>query len=140
VSWEHRQFAANNAEKGENVGCYFYGENGTLHVGWKDGWTFYPTNPKDPVQHEAPAMHQPDDQNIKELWADFLTCIKTGGTPVSDIAQIHRSTSMSLLGMLSLKLGRGIAWDGVKEMCIGDDEANKLLSRKYRKGWEYPRI
>ena len=85
-------------------------------------------------------MHQPDDQNIKELWADFLTCIKTGGTPVSDIAQIHRSTSMSLLGMLSLKLGRGIAWDGVKEMCIGDDEANKLLSRKYRKGWEYPRI
>ena len=23
--WEHRQFAGNNAEKGENVGCYFYG-------------------------------------------------------------------------------------------------------------------
>lgn len=140
VSWEHRQFAANNAEKGESVGCYFYGENGTLHVGWKNGWTFYPANSRDPVQREAAAMHQPDDQNIKELWADFLNCIKTGGTPVSDIAQIHRSTNMSLLGMLSYKLGRGIAWDGVKEQCIGDDDANKLLSRKYRKGWDYPRI
>ena len=27
---EHRRFAANNAEKGENVGCYFYGTKGTF--------------------------------------------------------------------------------------------------------------
>jgi predicted dehydrogenase len=140
VSWEHRQFAGNNAEKGESVGCYFYGEKGTLHIGWKGGWTFHPVNSKDPVQHEEPVLHQPDDQNIKELWADFLTCIKTGGTPVCEIAQIHRSTNMSLLGMLSYKLGRGITWDGVKEECVDDNDANKLLSRKYRRGWDYPTI
>src|SRR5436189_5035924 len=40
----HRQFAANNAEKGENVGCYFYGTEGTFHQGWIDGWKFYPTD------------------------------------------------------------------------------------------------
>jgi predicted dehydrogenase len=139
VSWEHRQFAGNNAEKGENVGCYFYGTEGTLHIGWKDGWVFYPADPKKEQIRAAPQLHQPDDQNIKELWADFLDAIKTGRRPVSDIEEIHRSTNLSLLGMLSYKLGRSIAWDGAKEECVGDREANKLLSRQYRKGWEYPK-
>jgi predicted dehydrogenase len=139
VSWEHRQFAANNAEKGESVGCYFYGTEGTFHMGWLDGWKFYPTDPKKPVLHEGPKLHKPDDQNIKELWADFLNAIKTGKRPISDIEAIHRSTNVSLLGMLSLKLGRTIKWDGEKEMIVGDQEANKLLSRKYRGPWEYPK-
>ena len=140
ATWEHRQFAANNAEKGESVGCYFYGEKGTMHVGWLGGWTFYPVDPKEPVIREAPKLNKPDDQNIKELWADFIKAIKTGSTPVSDIAEIQRSTNMSLLGMLALKTGRTIHWDGENETCIGDADANKLLYRKYRKGWEYPKI
>lgn len=36
-------FAANEAEK-TNIGCYFYGTEGTFHMGWQDGWTFYPVN------------------------------------------------------------------------------------------------
>jgi len=140
VSWEHRQFAANNAEKGENVGCYFYGTEGTFHQGWIDGWKFYPTDSKKPVIEQKAQLHEPDQQNIKELWADFLDAIKTGRRPISDIEAIHYSTNVSLLGMLSYKLGRSIRWDGEKEQVIGDAEANKLLSRKYRKGWEYPKV
>ena len=140
VSWEHRQFAGNNAEKGENVGCYFYGTEGTFHQGWLKGWTFYPVDDKQPVIHEEPKLHQPDDQNIKELWADFLGAIKTGRRPVCDIEEIQRSTNMSLLGMLSYKLGRSIRWDGEKEQVIGDHEANKMLSRKYRGHWKYPEV
>lgn len=140
VSWEHRQFAANNAEKGENVGCYFYGTEGTFHMGWMDGWTFYPTDSKKPVIHQAPKLHKPDDQNIKELWADFLNAIRTGKKPVSDIEEIHRSTNVSLLGMLSYKLGRSLRWDGEKEMVVSDSEANKMLARKYRGPWEYPKV
>ena len=139
MQWEHRQFAGNGAEKGENVGCYFYGEKGTFHLGWMNGWTFYPVNAQDAVIHEDPTLHQPDAQNIKELWADLLKTIKTGGRPVSDIEQVHYSTNVSLLGMLSYKLGRSITWDGAKEECVGDLEANKLLRREYRKGWEYPK-
>jgi hypothetical protein len=45
---------------------------------------------------------------------------------------------MGLLGMLSMKLGRSLNWDGEEEIVIGDDQANKLLSREYRKPWEYP--
>jgi hypothetical protein len=45
---------------------------------------------------------------------------------------------MALLGMLSLKLGRSVDWDGEKERVVGDDAANRLLRRDYRKGWEFP--
>lgn len=138
VAWEHRQFAGNNAEKGETVGCYFYGDKGTFHMGWRNGWTFYPSNSSEPIQREEPKLNKPDDQNIKELWADFLNAIHTGRRPVSDIEAIHHSTNVALLGMLSYKLGRSIEWDGAKAECVGDPEASKLLRRDYRKGWEYP--
>lgn len=134
--WEHRQFAGNNAEKGESVGCYFYGTKGTFHMGWQKGWTFYPVG-GDPI-HEDPQLHMPDEQNIKELFADFLASIKSRKLPVSDIEIGHRSTTMSLLGMLSLKLGRSLAWDAKQERVIGDDDANKHLKRDYRGDWKYP--
>ena len=139
VEWEHRMFAANNAEK-SNVGCYFYGTEGTFHQGWIDGWTFYPTNPNKPIIHEDAKLNKPDDQNIAELWTDFLDAIKTNRRSVCDIEIGHRSTNMALLGMLSYKLGRSIDWDGEKELILNDKEANKLLRRDYRKGWEYPKI
>lgn len=139
TTWEHRTYAGNNAEK-TNIGCYFYGTEGTFHMGWLDGWTFYPADRKKPVLHEGPKLNQPDDQNIRELWANFLECIKTGKRPVCDIEIGHRSTNMSLLGMLSLKLGRSVRWDGEKETVIGDPEANKLLSRPYRAPWQYPKV
>ena len=139
ATWEHRLYAANNAEK-HNVGCYFYGTRGTLHLGWQDGWTFYPSNRNEPEVHEAPTLHKPDDQNIKELWADFMDCVKTRRLPVCDIEIGHRSTNMSLLGMLSAKLGRSVAWDGEKDQVPGDEEANRLLRRDYRAPWQYPSV
>ena len=98
-----------------------------------------PTSKKAPI-HQDPELHKPDDQNIRELFANFLRCIKTGERPVCDIEIGHRSTSMSLLAMLSLKLGRSIAWDGEKQVIVGDDAANQLLRREYRTPWIYPEI
>jgi len=140
VTWEHRQFAGNNAEKGESVGCYFYGTNGTFHLGWQKGWTFYPANSRDPVVHEEPQLHPPDDQNIKELWANFLQCVKTGERPISDIEEGYLSSATALLGMLSMKLGRSVLWDGEKDEIVGDPEASKMLERPYRGPWVYPKV
>jgi predicted dehydrogenase len=140
VQWEHRKFAGNSTDKGENVGAYFYGTKGIFHMGWQKGWTFYPANEKEPLVHEEPKLGQPDDQNIKELWADFLAAIAGGNKPVSDIGEIQLATNMALLGMLSLKLGRSVEWNGEKTEIVGDPDANKLLRREYRKGWEYPTV
>jgi predicted dehydrogenase len=135
--WEHRQYAGNEAEK-TNIGCYFYGTEGTFHLGWLDGWTFYPSSRGKSVVHQNPTLHKPDLHNIPELWADFLDAIKTGRRPVNDIESGHRSTTMSLLGMMSAKLGRSVEWDGAKEVIVGDAAANKLLRRDYRAPWKFP--
>jgi len=137
AEWEHRQYGGNEAEK-HRLGCYFYGTEGTLHLGWLDGWTFYPSGRGRAPIHVDPQLHKPDNQNIPELWADFLKCIQTGARPACDIEIGHRSTSMSLLGMLALKLGRSIQWDGKREVITGDPEANQLLRRTYRAPWKYP--
>lgn len=140
LTWEHRQFAGNPAERAENVGCYFYGTRGTFHLGWRRGWTFYPLGRGQQEIHEPAQLNEPDAQNIKELWADFLDAIETGRKPVCDIEEVHYSTNLSLLGMLSYKLGRSIRWDGEREICPDDPEANKLLRREYRKPWVYPEV
>jgi len=137
ATWEHRQYAANNAEK-TNIGAYFYGTEGTFHMGWQDGWTFYPTDDNKPPIHQDPKLDEPDQQNIAALWSNFLTAIKANVLPMCDIEIGQRSTNMSLLGMLSAKLGRAVVWDGTTGLVKDDAEANKLLSRAYRGEWKYP--
>lgn len=138
ATWEHRRFAGNASEK-HAIGCYFYGANGIFHMGWRDGWTFYPSDSKKQPIHQAPRFDdEKDGHNLPPLWADFLTAIETGKTPVADVEIGHRATNLSLLGMLSLKLGRSIHWDGQKEEIPGDPEANQLLQREYRAPWTYP--
>lgn len=137
ASWEHRLYAGNEAEK-SNIGCYFYGTEGTFHMGWLDGWTFYPSNTNKSILHQDPVLHTNDKHNIKELWNDFMVSITEKRLPVCDIQTGHRSTTMSLLGMLSHKLGRSVDWDTEKEIFLNDPAANALLERIYRQPWTYP--
>ncbi|MDR3199107.1 MAG: Gfo/Idh/MocA family oxidoreductase [Planctomycetaceae bacterium] len=136
--WEHRLYSGNPPEK-HNIGVYFYGTNGVLHLGWLDGWSYYPNGTdKEPAEHGEPKLDKPDDQNIANLWADFIDAIQTGRKPVADIENGHRSTTLALLAVLSQKLGRGIVWDGKNQTIPNDPEAVKLLARKYREPWKYP--
>ncbi|MCX6608806.1 MAG: Gfo/Idh/MocA family oxidoreductase [Acidobacteria bacterium] len=135
ATWEQRHYGSNPAEQ-HLIGAYFYGTEGTFHMGWRDGWTFYPAKKSEQVIHVEPQLNDPDGQNIKELWADFLASIRNKRQPVRDIEIGYRATSAALLGMVSWKLGRSIKWDSL--MCPGDPEANALLRRPYRAPWVYP--
>lgn len=137
LTWEHKRFAMNHNEQ-HNVGCYFYGSEGTLHLGWLDGWTFYPRSRDAQQIHEDPQLHDPDQQNIKELWADFMQSIETGKKPACDIEYGYQATNLSLLANISMKVGRSLSWDPGKIQIVGDDEAQKLLKREYRGEWVYP--
>ena len=69
---------------------------------------------------------------------NFLDAIRTGRRPISDIEQGHLATNCSLLGVIAMRLGRSLVWDGAKERFVGDPEADRLLTRPYRPGWTYP--
>lgn len=139
-TWEHSQLNGRPTQKSENVGVYFHGTEGTFHMGWQNGWTFYPSNKNKDIIHEDPKLNLPDQQNIDLVWADFLNSIKTKKIPFADIQKGHRATNMCLLGMASMRAGKSLDWDGQKEIITNDKEANKLLERKYRKGYTYPTI
>lgn len=138
ATWEHHNFGGKGAEP-HPFGCYFYGTKGVFHMGWRDGWTFYPHRGNGQPIHTDPQFdHEKDGHNVPPLWRDFLNCIENGGTPVANAEIGHLATNLSLLGMLSWKLGRSIDWDGDKELIPDDDEANALLQREYRGEWQYP--
>ena len=59
--WEHRQYAANNAEN--TTSDAIYGTEGTLHLGWTDGWTFYP-HAKDASRSTKPQLHPPTSRTF----------------------------------------------------------------------------
>ena len=57
----------------------------------------------------------------------------------------HTSTVVCHLGNISYKLGRKIFWDAKNETITDhkgqpDSEANALLGREYRSGYELPKI
>ena len=63
---------------------------------------------------------------------NFLQCIKTGETPVSDVVSQHRSASACHLANISIRLGRKLVWDAGREQFVGDAEADGMLTRPQR--------
>lgn len=67
---------------------------------------------------------------------NFFDCVSSRRQPVSDIESQHRSATTCHLGNLSLRLERDLQWDPVTETFPDDAEANALLSREQRQGFE----
>lgn len=87
-------------------------------------------NERDLERHVAPA--------IRRHMQDFLAAIRTRGRPVADIEEGHISTASCILANLALRLNRTLTWDAKAQRVVGDEEANKLLRRPYRKPWVHP--
>jgi predicted dehydrogenase len=71
---------------------------------------------------------------------NFLDCLNSRAKPTSDIEIAHRSTNTCHLGNIAYKVGRKLEWDIETETIKNDPEANALLSREPRKGFELPAI
>ena len=66
---------------------------------------------------------------------NFFDCVRSRKQPICEPEIGHRSASLCHLGVISLRLGRKLNWDPVKEEFIGDKEANGWLAREMRKPW-----
>jgi predicted dehydrogenase len=150
VVWQHRTWGDTPDPK-YPWGATFYGDKGTLKSSVYS-YDFVPS-----AKGQAP-IHQdvvyeleqfPEDKTEKDLekhcapairrhMQDWIAAIGTRGRPVADIEEGHISTASCILGNLSMKLGRTLAWDAAAGRVIGDAEANRMLARSYRGPWAHP--
>ncbi|HYG33735.1 MAG TPA: Gfo/Idh/MocA family oxidoreductase, partial [Clostridia bacterium] len=67
--------------------------------------------------------------------ANWLECIRTRSAPSADEEIGHRAASLGHLANIACWTGRSLKWDPVKEVFLGDEMANRLLSRALRAPW-----
>jgi len=77
---------------------------------------------------------------VSENHRNWLDCIKSGGVPNANAEVACRAATAVHLGNIATRLQRTIRFDPATEQIVGDDEANALVSRKYRDGghWGIP--
>jgi predicted dehydrogenase len=151
VVWQHRTWGAPPDQK-YPWAATFYGDKGTLKAS-VNGYDFTPFGAAEPTLSGKAFINDkfPEDKDEKDIelhvaeanrrhQLDFLKAIATRGKPVADIEQGHISTASCILANLSMQLGRSLTWDAEKHEVVGDAEANKLLSRPYRKPWVHPEV
>ncbi len=68
-------------------------------------------------------------------YVDWLDAIRKRTRPICDIETGCRSVTVCHLGNIAYQLQRPLKWDPDREVFVGDDEANRLLSRGYRGPW-----
>ena len=67
---------------------------------------------------------------------NFFNCVKSRKLPISDVFTHHRSVSVCHLANIAMQLDRKLEFDPDAQKFRGDDEANAMISRKQRKGFE----
>ncbi|MEM7371595.1 MAG: Gfo/Idh/MocA family oxidoreductase [Bacteroidota bacterium] len=67
---------------------------------------------------------------------DWIDAIKGGAPASSNFDYGARLTEITLLGVLSLRMGKKILWDSENMKARGLPEADAFIQEKVRKGWE----
>lgn len=129
ILWEGMSCNSHGLD-GTGWGATFHGEKGTMTLNDKAYVIFDSGGKKlseEPVQG-GDAPH----------FANFLAAIRAGKPEMlnSEIAEGHKSTLLCHLGNIAHRTGRAIKCDPKDGHILGDDEAAKLWSRDYEKGWE----
>lgn len=149
VVWQHRTWGHPN-DPNYPWGATFYGDKGTLKAS-VFSYDYTPVNQGQPVHRDVTYELEkyPEDKTEKDLeqhvapairvhMQDFLRAIAKRSRPVASIEEGHISTASCILANISMRLGRALKWDAQRQRVIGDEEANRLLSRRYRSPWIHP--
>jgi hypothetical protein len=59
---------------------------------------------------------------------DWLDCIKSRNRPFCEVEDGHHVATTCNLANMSLRLGRALKWDPVKEEIVGDKEAASMAA------------
>jgi predicted dehydrogenase len=140
-----------NDEGTQTIGNLFYGTEGWV---WIDGdgkkWQSYRGRKNEPGPgSEAPADGSGggSDPNVLTSietphYRNFVDALRAGDPKIlaCDILEGHLSSTLPHLANISYRVGRGLKFDGKTEQFVSDKDADKLLTREYRKGFAIPKL
>ncbi len=112
-------------------GVRFFGENGWIHVD-RERVTAEPMSLLTEHYSGGMARNIADRQGHRR---NFLDCVKSRGTPISNIEVAQRSITVAHLGNIAMLLGRKIRWNPQTESVLNDISAQQMLSRAMRGPW-----
>lgn len=117
----------------EANGVLFTGEKGSLLVNrsglFGDAAATLETQP------DAKIARSGRQQALLNHMANFIDCVDSREKPISDVATQHRSVAPCHLANISMRLGRKLDWDPLRERFPNDAEASKWLKREPREGY-----
>lgn len=119
----------------EDLGAIFVGDKGRIEILRGD----YTADPKELRNGAPPPTPQGPKESIPHI-ENFFQCIRTRKQPFADAETGHRATTLCHLVNICRVVQRKLRWDPKRERFIGDDQANQLLARPRRQGYELPKI
>src|SRR5262252_7507629 len=134
-----------NDEGSVKIGNLFCGTKGWLWIEeagktWQS--YFGPKNEKGPGADLREGNETPTGLTTTEYphYQNFVDAIRAGDPKVltCDVYEGHLSSTLPHLGNISYQVGRALTFNGKAEKFVDDKEADKLLTREYRKGFEIP--
>jgi len=126
------------------IGNLFFGTKGWMAL---DGsrWATYFGRNDEPGPGSRTTVDQIDPMNLagprsSSAYTSFVNAIRSGKEKelFCGMEDGHISTVLPHLANISYRLGRELTFDGKKEKFVGDDEADSMLTRKYRKPYVVP--
>jgi len=123
-------------DDGKRGGGKFIGDQGTITIDRN-------YLQSDPPEIVAEALKSGDFRTPHDTGAhlaDWIACIQSRDMPRADVEIGHRSTTVCHLGNIARWIGRRLHWDPSREQFVGDDEANALVWRPQRQGFEIPDV
>ena len=122
-------------KNGQRNGVKFEGSDGWIWVTRGKIEASKPEMLTEPLPSSAQKLYVSNDH-----MGNFFECVRSRKQPICDVEIGHRSASVCHLGVISIRLGRGLKWDPAKEQFVNDKEANKYLAREMRKPWTYDMV
>ncbi|MDB4614474.1 gfo/Idh/MocA family oxidoreductase, partial [bacterium] len=68
--------------------------------------------------------------------AEWIKACKDGSPTTCDFSYSGVLSEAVLLGNVAYRSGKEVVWDAANLKCVGNPEAQKLISKEYRSGWE----
>lgn len=132
-----------NPEDGILIGNLFYGTKGWMHLNGSTWKTFM--GRKNTPGPGMSGKGSADPNNLlgtgdENHFENFIKAVRSRNVKdlTADIEEGHLSTALCHLGNISCRLGRELRFDTRTEKFVDDKEANRLLTRNYRKPYIVP--